>query len=613
MADLSELLSSSNPEALQKLLALRDQLNSQSSQAPYDAAEASSQASQPISYDKLFGQNAVMQDQLAPQNLANKSAAESADVLKAAPEYAPAETKTAMEASDIGTPLLSEAEEASTPLAEALAGGAGRLASRAAGPLTALLMPNDSMVQSSGKMTAVPGMPHTYFSGQDLVRVPQDQSSTIKLSPDLENMISGNSSSSSKEDILADLLAHAKKQSSSDNEDEDEETPSVNTKSSTSTKIRGPASVQPANLSNNASQPQQNVLASLMDKLYGPGAGDRLTDAQNAQKQILSANALNMAGKEIAAAMSRGGYKPNYASNEQVAQTAGLPVQQEMQQRGVVKDALDSGMKMADFQDKQALTDAKSPLSEAYRNMAATLTPMIAKTPGFENMSAEAIKQAQPMVDTYMKAQMIQLQRQQMNQQKTDQRQQQSFNQTVQQLEQMRGSPAVSQAEKDLYASQKAQTLTKMFGDPNNMSPQMTALFTQEVAKIAQGGVPTHDEMAMLTPNALQGKLASVWSKLSNNPTPANAGAFIKQYQDYAQGVAQDAQKVIEDRYGRVINTKKSQFNDDQNQYLKDNYLNRFKSAAQGTVRMFDPQGNLREIPSDMVDAALKNGGKLAQ
>jgi hypothetical protein len=307
---------------------------------------------------------------------------------------------------------------------------------------------------------------------------------------------------------------------------------------------------------------------------------------------------------------------------QQMQQMANQPVQNVLQQRAEVKDALDSGMKMADLQDKTQESDSNSEVSKAARNIIKTSFPSIAQQPGFENMSYSTIKGMAPVVENILTNQTRQIDTQIRSDamkasqaDRGDYKQQQAYNQTIQQLEQMRGSPAVAQAEKDLYSAAKAQTLMGMGAnsDPNNLSNQQVNLLVSEVGKIAQGGVPNMDELKALTPGTLQGKLAGVWSKLTNDPTPANAGAFIKQYQDYTMGLAKDAQKVIEDRYGRVINARKSQFTPAEQNFLDMNYIHRFDQPSDANtpqvVRMKDPQGNIRMIPEDQVDAAKKAGG----
>ncbi len=155
-----------------------------------------------------------------------------------------------------------------------------------------------------------------------------------------------------------------------------------------------------------------------------------------------------------------------------------------------------------------------------------------------------------------------------------------AMGQTIQQLESARGNPAIQQAEKDIYAATKVQSLAKLYGDPNNLNPQMVNTLVSEVGKIASGGQSTEAELNFMTPNTLRGKLASVWQKLSNSPSPANAGDFIKQYQDYANALTTDAQKELSDKYGRVIDSNSDRLGEANTAKLNSNYTNRFKHLA---------------------------------
>lgn len=142
-------------------------------------------------------------------------------------------------------------------------------------------------------------------------------------------------------------------------------------------------------------------------------------------------------------------------------------------------------------------------------------------------------------------------------------------------LEQLRGSPAAAQAEKDDYAAQKAQSLVNMYKDPNKLSNQQVQLLASEVSKIASGGVPTMHELEGLSPQTLTSKFAATMSKLTNNPTPANAGAFVKQYYDYTKALAKDSHKVIKDRYERILLPRKDRLGAHY-QDLSDKYIGRF-------------------------------------
>lgn len=157
--------------------------------------------------------------------------------------------------------------------------------------------------------------------------------------------------------------------------------------------------------------------------------------------------------------------------------------------------------------------------------------------------------------------------------------QNQAMGRVSQQLESARGSPAVGQAEKDIYAADKANSLANLYGDPNKLSMPQVRLLASEIGKVASGGVPSMHELDGITPNTLTGKMSEITSRFTNKPTPANAAAFVKQYQEYANQLKKDAQGVISDKYGRVIESNKGKLHPDDYQALQDNYTNRFKAT----------------------------------
>lgn len=179
-----------------------------------------------------------------------------------------------------------------------------------------------------------------------------------------------------------------------------------------------------------------------------------------------------------------------------------------------------------------------------------------------------------------------------------------AWNKTQSMLESARGNPAASQAEKDLYASQKANTLFNKYSDPNQMSNQETQLYATEIAKMASGGVPSIHELQGLNPNTLPASLSSIASKYANEPTSANAGEFMKRFKSYSDGLATDAQQVIQDKYGRVIETNKDAIGPRHYAQAKDQYINRFTAK---------PQSSDSQITPDVQDYATKHGITTAQ
>lgn len=179
----------------------------------------------------------------------------------------------------------------------------------------------------------------------------------------------------------------------------------------------------------------------------------------------------------------------------------------------------------------------------------------------------------------------------------------------VQLLETSRGNPAAQQAERDLYAAAKANSLVSLYPDPNKMPQQQVQLLVQELGKIASGGTPTMHELDGLTPNTLTGKLASQYSRLVDKPTAANAGAFIQEYQRYSNALSYDAQNEVKNRYSRILESKRPTLSRSEYDNLKQQYMGRFsgddamtkykgKIVTKGFLRNFqhdhqdyDPEG----------------------
>jgi len=112
-------------------------------------------------------------------------------------------------------------------------------------------------------------------------------------------------------------------------------------------------------------------------------------------------------------------------------------------------------------------------------------------------------------------------------------------------LESARGNPGVSQAEKDLLSKAKIDALVNKYPNPDKLSPQEVKLLVAEAAKAASGGVPTGHEQEALSPGTAEFNLKSLYSKLANEPTGANAGEFVKRIKDYSDDIGKVADKVI--------------------------------------------------------------------
>lgn len=381
----------------------------------------------------------------------------------------------------------------------------------------------------------------------------------------------------------------------SDDEDEDDdadETPIKGPKLASVSKDSGaqlslPASSDDAKLldDDNVAPDSKSTVASLLSSLnsgssakptdsdpYGDAGLQALKDAQSHDK-LVGGIAGILGGQAAHDAVNQNGQ-----------------VSKIMQQRTAQDQTTQHAMALMNLADEKEKGDATSPTSVLAQNAISQLYKQIgmAPPPNLNKIPASAIEKSPvwKAIETTENAKMRQtiaqqnlLMRQATLGNAQNNKQNQSMQQTQQLLESARGNPAAAQAERDIYSAQKANSLANLYGDPNKLSQQQVNLLSQEVGKIAAGGVSSHSELQGITPNALVGQLSKTTGDLINKPTSAHAAAWVKQYTDYTNALAKDAQNVIQDKYGRVIESRKKSLTPENYQALQDNYINRFKNS----------------------------------
>lgn len=179
-------------------------------------------------------------------------------------------------------------------------------------------------------------------------------------------------------------------------------------------------------------------------------------------------------------------------------------------------------------------------------------------------------------------------------------------------LESARGQPDVSQALKDKYAISKANDLSNRYSDPNKMTNQEVNLLVSELGKVATGGVPNHTELQGLTPDTLKTKFGSIVSKLTSNPTPANAGSFVKMYKNYLNDIGNSANQILEKKVTRILETNKKHIGEENYNNFKEQYgpmVPIVQKQVDSGVRMKSPDGTIHLIPKDQVKDAQASGG----
>ena len=333
--------------------------------------------------------------------------------------------------------------------------------------------------------------------------------------------------------------------------------------------------VAKATQKSNPQAPAQNNISSMIGKLlnnYGQ-PDDALASAQAQAQQNLNDVQMKRGAEQINDALtSRKHNKFDYSDVNDAEKNAENPVKDVLAQQDMQKNKLTQAETADKLQNEMQKSDASSPISQEYRNAVQKMTGQ----PISDKISAADLDKLSPMYEKMWQAQENAKNRAAMREvtqgQKSTTQQNQALQQTMGMLESARGNAEVQQAQKDIYAAKKANSLVGNL-DPDNLSPQQVHLLVQEVSKIATGGVPAQAEVAAMMPETTRMKLASLWSKLQNSPEPAQAGAFVKQYQDYINKLSGDAHDVIKDKFGRVIESRKKQLGDDNYNTLKQQYL----------------------------------------
>lgn len=141
-----------------------------------------------------------------------------------------------------------------------------------------------------------------------------------------------------------------------------------------------------------------------------------------------------------------------------------------------------------------------------------------------------------------------------------------------------RQRPDAAQALKDIQAAQKISEAISQApgGDPNKLNNNQLRLVVGEVSKMATGGAPTEGEMESLTPQNVAQKYGGMLQKLTNRSTPANAGEFVKQFQDYANGIAKQGKDRLVTRSTEIADRLRPYLGEDQHALVKKQIANEF-------------------------------------
>ena len=160
-----------------------------------------------------------------------------------------------------------------------------------------------------------------------------------------------------------------------------------------------------------------------------------------------------------------------------------------------------------------------------------------------------------------------------------------------------RMQPDASQALKDIQAGQKLSEIASLApgGDLNKLNNQQTKLAITELVKMAGGTAPTESELHEMTPDNLAQKYAGHLQSLTNKSQPANAGEFIQQGIDYANGIQKLGAQKLSDRANEFADRQRPYLGEQQYKQVKAQIANEFRTNSPA---FFKPSGEGKYIPS---------------
>lgn len=349
---------------------------------------------------------------------------------------------------------------------------------------------------------------------------------------------------------------------------------------------------------------------------YNLGTDKQLEDAQNEKRWADIGANLGMAGQYIGAGLNRGA-KPNLQ-----------PFQNQLKQNESI---------VTDFKDRIAnqKNDPNSAVSKTFQEFAEKQLGHKFQGP----QSAASMEAAMPYLfkgnemelnrklkekefglkheENMTKFAQVNAYKDMMHQEKVNDAQNKAYSGMRKDMETFRGNRGAQQAAMDIYSSNKALALVKN-KDPNTLTTQDLSLLTSEIAKIAQGGVPSEHGMKVLMPNNLQTKYAEMQNFLASKPTDAQAGEYIKKNMKYLQDMQDTAQSTIDDFKRNIAHGYKNRVkSENYDEAMRDENLNqqgpRISNSLPDFVKVRAPSGDVHLIPKNQVEDAVKAGGKVEE
>jgi hypothetical protein len=155
---------------------------------------------------------------------------------------------------------------------------------------------------------------------------------------------------------------------------------------------------------------------------------------------------------------------------------------------------------------------------------------------------------------------------------------------TQKQITQFKSRGLGKTASEGEYYADRAQGLLSQYPNLNKMPKEQQTAFMSEVMKLAKGGVAGREEMKNVLNPSIVNNLSSMAGKFINQPTPAYAGAYLKQWAPYVSALKQNSQETIGKETNNIIESNRAKLTPDaydRMQTLHKPYLDAYRNSDQ--------------------------------
>ncbi len=181
--------------------------------------------------------------------------------------------------------------------------------------------------------------------------------------------------------------------------------------------------------------------------------------------------------------------------------------------------------------------------------------------------------------------------RHQARQDKLDHYTDQATKDAVTMLETARGSKDVQNAKEAIRTVDNATSLLNEYPDLNKMPQTQVALYTQELGKIAKGGVSGAEEFREIMPKSAASYIENKLSQLGNHPTGAQLGKFLQETRPYLDAIKNNSVTLVNSRNERILDASRKRLGEENYNILKNTYNHPHPSdqKPQGTGLQIQP------------------------